>query len=89
MGNPTRAHLTLTLNQPSPTLTQASVWAETATTWNYEQTAQLGVLMIVPGGLRSDLDLDLSGLEYYLGFFGQLDHVDPSQTIKATLTLKG
>jgi hypothetical protein len=87
-GMPTRGRVRLRLNGASGSYTQASLWAQTALTpYNYAQQVPLVTMAIPPGEgveISQDIGLDLS---YYNFLFGQLDAIDRSQTVAATLTL--
>ena len=86
-GAPTRGTLALTLNEASAYVTQASLWALTATTpYGYTEVIPLKVMQVAPGFTERDEELVLD-LAYYQSLFARLELIDPSQSVAASMTL--
>jgi hypothetical protein len=87
-GSPTRARVTFTLNEVSASYSEASLWAQTAVTpYNYTQNIPLLVMAIPPGApphVSQELPLNL---EYYNFLFAELNLIDPSQSIAASMSM--
>lgn len=86
-GSPTRARVTFSLNQPTSIYAAASLWAQTAVTpYNYTQNVPLLSLALLAGEdtVSQDLQLDLS---YYDFLYAQLDLIDASQQVAASMTM--
>lgn len=86
-GNPTRAKVTFSVNGPGgPAL--ASLWAQTAITpYNYTQNISLLTMSIPPGAperITQELELNL---QYYNFLFAELNQIDPSQSVGASMTM--
>ncbi|TAL03710.1 MAG: hypothetical protein EPO08_03465 [Rhodospirillaceae bacterium] len=86
-GNPKRAKVTFSLGQPTGLYAAASLWAQTAITpYGYTQNVPLLSLALLAGEdtVAQDMQLDLS---YYNFLYGQLDLIDASQSVAATLAM--
>jgi hypothetical protein len=87
-GSPSRARVTFSIAGPASVFAEASLWAQTALTpYNYTQDIQLAVLNINkgdPNSITQDLPLNMA---YYNFLYAQLNVIDRSQRVAASMTL--
>jgi len=87
-GNPRRGRVTFSLNGPASSFAQAALWAQTALTpYNYSQNIPLLVLNIgihEPNQITQDLEFNM---QYYNFLFAELNIIDRSQKVGASMSL--
>jgi hypothetical protein len=87
-GKPKRGRLTFSLAGSNDAFAEASVWAQTAITpYGYTQDIQLAVMSIGPGQPNSVSQELLLNMAYYDFLFAQLNLIDRSQKVAASLSL--
>jgi hypothetical protein len=87
-GNPKRGRITFSLSGPTASFAQAALWAQTALTpYGYTQNVPLLTLNIgktEPNQISQDLELNM---QYYNFLFAELNIIDNSQTVGASMSL--
>lgn len=87
-GTPTRGRVTFSLNGPAASFAKASLWLQTATTpFGYTEDIPLLVMAINPGEPNSVSQELRFNWNYYQFLFANLDIIDRSQKVGATMTM--
>lgn len=89
-GSPRRGSLTFSVSGTQKSMAQASLWATTGETpYGYFESVPVAVMTIPPGApqtITKDVAFDFAYQP--MNLFGQVDLIDPSQAVSATLTLR-